>query len=88
MGFSLSSDLSARDSNTSPRSEIGRGLIGRVMTKHPCYDLFIIQILLKKRSTESSLSTFFEGGGNLIPRLTGNLRNTKRGGGGRGGTRG
>ena len=76
MGLSLSPDLSARDSNTSPRSEIGRGLIGRVMTKNPCYDLFIIQILLKKRST------FFESGGNLIPRLTGNLRNTKGGGGG------
>ena len=26
----------------SPRSDIGRGLIDRVMTKTPCYDLFII----------------------------------------------
>ena len=46
MGFSLSPDLSARDSNIGPRacprSDIGRGLIDRVMTKTPCYDLFII----------------------------------------------
>ena len=52
MGFSLSPDLSARDSNIGPRacprSDIGRGLIDRVMTKIPCYDLFIIWILLRK----------------------------------------
>ena len=52
MGFSLSPDLFARDSNIGPRacprSDIGRGLIDRVMTKNPCYDLFIIYILLKK----------------------------------------
>ena len=46
MGVSLSPDLSARDSNIGPRacprSDIGRGLIDRVMTKNPCYDLFII----------------------------------------------
>ena len=42
MGFSLSPDLSARDSNISPRSDIGQGLIDRVMTKNPSYDLFII----------------------------------------------
>ena len=52
MGFSLSPDLSARDSNigprASPRSDIGRGLIDRVMAKTPCYDLFIISILLRK----------------------------------------
>ena len=81
MGFSLSPDLSARDSNIGPRacprSDIGRGLIDRVMAKTPCYDLFA-----KKRSTESSLSIFFESGGNLLPRLktvrlTGNLGNTK-----------
>ena len=46
MGFSLSPDLSARDSNIGPRacprSDIGRGLIDQVMTKNPCYDLFII----------------------------------------------
>ena len=56
MCFSLSPDLSARDSNIGPRacprSDIGRGLIDRVMTKNPYYDLFIIYILLKKRSTE------------------------------------
>ena len=58
MGFSLSPDLSARDSNIGPRacprSDIGRGLIDRVMTKNPCYDLFIIKIrnftLYKKQS--------------------------------------
>ena len=37
MGFSLSPDLSARDSNIGPRacprSDIGQGLIDRVMTK-------------------------------------------------------
>ena len=46
IGSSLSPDLSARDSNIGPRacprSDIGRGLIDRVMTKTPCYDLFII----------------------------------------------
>ena len=46
MGFSLLPDLSARDFNIGPRacprSDIGRGLIDRVMTKNPCYDLFII----------------------------------------------
>ena len=44
MGFSLSPDLSARDSNIGPRacprSDIGRGLIDQVMTKTPCYDMF------------------------------------------------
>ena len=61
MGFSLSVDLSARDSNigpkSCPRSDIGRGLIDRVMTKTKCY------------VTESSMSIFFESGGNLRPRL-------------------
>ena len=49
MGFPLSR-LSARDSNIGPRacplSDIGRGLIDSVITKNPCYDMFIIQILL------------------------------------------
>ena len=44
--FSLSPDLSARDSNIGPRaspsSDIGRGLIDRMMTKNLCYDPFII----------------------------------------------
>ena len=76
MGFSLSPNLSARVSN------IGRGLIDRAMTKTPCYDLFIILDSSKKRSTESSLSTFFESAGNLLARLktvslTGNLGKTK-----------
>ena len=30
------------------RTDIGRGLIDRVMTKTSCYDLFIIQILVGK----------------------------------------
>ena len=46
MGFSLSPDLLARDSNVGPtacpRSDIGRGLIDWMMTKTPCYELFII----------------------------------------------
>ena len=86
MGFSLSPDLSARDSNIGPRacprSDIGRGLIDLVMTKTPCYDLFIITDSAKKISTESTCQYFFESGGNLLPRLktirlTGNRGNTK-----------
>ena len=46
MGFSLSPDLSAGDSNIGPRAcpraDIGREQIDRVLTKTPCYDLFII----------------------------------------------
>ena len=73
MGFSLSPDLSARDSNIGPRacprSDIGRGLIDRVMTKTPCYDLFIIYILLRKDLQKVAGQPFFESGGNLLPRL-------------------
>ena len=64
MGFSLSPDLSARDSNIGPRacprSDIGRGLIDRDMTKTPCYDLFNHIDSAKKRPTESSLSIFLK----------------------------
>ena len=64
MGFSLSPDLSARDSNIGPRacprSDIGRGLIDRVMTKNPCYDLFIIKILLRNDLQKEPVNIFLK----------------------------
>ena len=52
MGFLLSSDLSARDSNIRPKAcpkfDVDRGLLDRVITKTPCYDLFIIYRVSQK----------------------------------------
>ena len=52
MGFSLSPDLSARNSIIGPRacpgSDIGRGMIDRVITKNPCLICLSYRIYLRK----------------------------------------
>ena len=37
-----------------PSSSIDRGLINKLIAKNPCYDLLIIQILVKERSPEKT----------------------------------
>ena len=52
MGFSVSPDLSARDSNIGPtacpRSDIGRGLIDQVMTKTHVKIYLLYRFCLRK----------------------------------------